>query len=178
MGARDYGAPHYSNSRVVGQEEINKAAPGLKLLAWQASRRTTMRCKSQREENAKFTNRTAHTEKKSLWKSWFEPLSCRREKTQPIKEGKPNKHKEQAALFFISYLHYWVPILSLFSVWKALRVGELFTTVLIGKVKSLARCICYNIHILSITIGHLYSACSHTWSLTLKTNASQTKPEE
>lgn len=135
-----------------------------------------MRCKSQREENVKFTNRTGHTKKKPLWISWFEPLSCAREKRlNPLKKASP---KIQRTRFFILYFILALPSAYSELVWKALRVRELFTTLLIGRVKSLARCICYNTHILSITIGHLYSACSHTWSLTLKTNASQTKPEE
>lgn len=110
----------------VGREKINKAEPGFKLLVWQASRRTKMRCKSQGEKNTKFTNGSAHTKKKSLWKSWVEPLSYARKTMETTKARKLNKCKEQAALFFISYSHYQVPTLSLFSVWKALRVQPLY----------------------------------------------------
>lgn len=65
----DYNALHYSNPHVCWPRGNKQGSP-----TSLASR--TMICKSQREEDVKFTNRTDHTKKKPLWKSWFLKL-CR-----------------------------------------------------------------------------------------------------
>lgn len=74
FGSLDYNAPHYSNPHVCWPRRNKQAAPRLKLPARPASR--TMRYKNQTEEDVKFSNKTDHTKKKSLWKSLFLKL-CR-----------------------------------------------------------------------------------------------------
>lgn len=159
-GARDYIAPHYSNSHVYWPRG-NKATPGLKLL--------TYRLPEQQDTNKrKMPSLLIQLlrEGATLKKIDLSPEAEHGKILSTLKKASPVNTKNK---LLYSLFH---TCITKFSVWKALRARELFTTVLIGKVKSLACCICCNSHILCITIGHLYSARSHTWSLTRKTNAS------
>lgn len=117
----------YYGDLLVFLPEGNKKALGITLLVWQLLPQRDAKVRGNKIPSLQVE---LHTRKEAtLEKLILALLNCARKGLRPLKEKekkKASKFKEQAALFFISYFHYQVPILSLFSIWKALRVREPF----------------------------------------------------